>query len=84
MIEVNDGESDQFRNQQRAKQIEFAKLHTVFLLDERARQLLASWRKVAAQRVPVNATIDQYARAEAVRSFVATIEDQIAIAASAD
>ncbi len=82
MIEVNDGEAEQFRHNQRNQAIELAKLHTVFVLDERARQLLALWKRTANQRVPCGASLDQYARAEAIRSFVSTIEDQIAIAQS--
>lgn len=84
MIEVRDGEAQEFRDAQLSKAIELAKLHTIFTLDERGRQLLALWKQLADQRVPVNASIDQYARTEAIRSFVRTIEDQIAIAAKAD
>lgn len=82
MIEVTEGETQNLRDAQRAKAIELAKLHTIFTLDERGRQLFKLWKQLADQRVPVNATVDQYARAEAIRSFVRTIEDQIAISAT--
>ncbi len=58
-----------------------ARLHQVFVSEPRAKQLFDLWKQAANQRVPVNATIDQYARAEALRSFIQTIEDQIKFAA---
>lgn len=58
-----------------------AKLHTVFTLDERGRQLLKMWQATARRRVPVGASIDEYARAEAMRTFVDIIEEQLKIAA---
>ena len=57
-----------------------AALHAVFLSDPRAKELLALWEQAADRRVPINATIQEYAAAEAVRTFVATIKAQIAIA----
>lgn len=63
--------------------MELAKLHTIFTNDERGKKLLELWRLTANVRVPVNATLDQYARAEAIRSFVQTIEQQINIASRA-
>lgn len=73
-----DGANTQnLREQAQAKALEFARLHQVFVTNPAAKQLLAHWKKLADVRVPVNATIDQYARAEAIRSFVQTIEEQI-------
>lgn len=60
--------------------LQVSRLHTIFATDPRGVQLLEMWREVAQRRVPVNATIDEYARAEAVRSFVQTIEDHIKLA----
>lgn len=65
------------KEQQLSKALEIARLHQVFITNPAAKQLLDLWKRAANQRVPVNATIDQYARAEAIRSFVQTIEDQI-------
>ena len=60
--------------------LNFARLHQIFVTDPAAKKLLEHWKLLANVRVPVNATVDQYARAEAVRSFVQTIEDQIKFA----
>lgn len=57
--------------------LQVAALHSLFVTDPRGVQLLEMWRGTANVRVPVNASIDQYARAEAFRSFVQTIEDQV-------
>lgn len=55
-------------------------LHSVFLTDDRAKALLVLWEQACDRRVPVNASIQEYAAAEAVRSFVQTVKNQIALA----
>jgi len=58
----------------------FAALHSVFILDARAKELLKYWQETARERTPVNATIQEYAAREAVRSHVQMIEEQIVLA----
>jgi hypothetical protein len=57
-----------------------AKLVLVFLHDERGKELLKLWQQAARTRIPVDATIQQYAAHTAFRQFVQMIEDQIVIA----
>lgn len=69
------------REEQRSKSLDFARLHLLFVEDARGRELLDFWQKtVMRKRVPVNATVQEYAAHEAVRSFVQTIEDQLRFA----
>lgn len=69
------------REVQRQKALEVAKLYTVFTTDPRGQQLLAMWdEQLARQRTPVNATIQEYAANEAVRTFVEGIRTQIRFA----
>ena len=60
------------------KEREFAQLYRVFVDDGRGAQLLAHWEKVLMRRrVPVGASVQEYAAVEAVRDFVQQIRDQI-------
>ena len=69
------------QNQRREQNLEFARLHKVFDEDARARELLDFWRRtVVRKRVPVNASIQEYAAHEAVRAFISVIEDQLRFA----
>lgn len=71
------------RAEQVAKAREFAQNYLVFEQDGRARALLEHWEQtLLGKRTPVNATIQEYAAAEAVRAFVAGIKHQIALAHS--
>lgn len=69
------------RQAQKDRGLDFAKMHLVFLEDARGRALIEFWQKtVLRKRVPVNASVQEYAAHEAVRNFVQTIEDQIRFA----
>jgi hypothetical protein len=71
------------RDEQRRQALEMAQLHLVFESDPRARELLDIWTKTfLRRRVSVNAPHTEYAATEAMRSFVQTIHDQIAVAKS--
>jgi hypothetical protein len=74
---LDENKQDERRKQRADEELAVASLHSIFVSDPRGRKLLELWRATTNARVPVNATIDQYARAEALRSFVQTIEDQI-------
>lgn len=58
-----------------------SKLYTIFTNDARGRELLKMWRETARYRVPPGSSLDVYARAEAIRSFIDIIEQQIELAA---
>lgn len=57
---------------------EMARLHAVFVTDDRAAKLLEYWKQMVRVRTPVNASIQEYASKEALRAFVEKIEDEIA------
>ncbi len=79
-LDIESGEKAQAA--MRTAAIETAKLYTVFVNDERGRQLLSLWdQQLLNRRVPEGASLDSYARAEALRSFVAGIHEQIRLAA---
>lgn len=73
-------QAQEHRERQRLASLDLAKCHAIFETDPRGQKLLDLWRDLAKRRVPVNASIDEYARAEAIRSFVQTIEDQLKFA----
>jgi hypothetical protein len=76
-----EGEQADAQIAQAAKAVEFANLYTaVFVSNDAGRQLLAHWTQALQKRVPVNATINEYAATEAQRAFVQDIHNQIAIA----
>lgn len=57
---------------------DFSQLYRVFVEDGRGAQLLAHWEKtLARRRVPVAASIQEYAFVEGQRDFVQQIRDQI-------
>jgi len=79
----NDWFDDKYAEARKAMQadaIENAKAHELFVTDPRAKKLLKLWKHLADVRVQPGASLDYYARAEALRSFVKTIEEQIEIA----
>lgn len=78
---LNIESDDKAQAAMREAAIETAKLYSVFVNDERGRQLLALWdQQLLNRRVPEGASLDHYARAEALRSFVAGIHEQIRMA----
>jgi hypothetical protein len=60
------------REQQHAKAVEFAKLYVeTFVLNPSGAELLKHWDTTLLRyRIPVNATINEYAAVEARRAFV--------------
>lgn len=72
------------RQDMKQAQIEFAKLHMVFVTNPAAAELLQHWVDLAERRVPVGSSLDVYARTEALRAFMKTIKEQIEIAKSHD
>lgn len=69
------------RDDVRQAALAVASLYTVFVTDERGRQLLAQWdEQLMNRRTPTNATINEYAANEALRAFVAGIHQQIRFA----
>jgi len=73
-------EGEGAREAQRQSAVEFAQAYLVFVDDSRARELLDYWdRTLMNRRVPVDASIQQYAAAEALRAFIAGIHQQIAL-----
>jgi hypothetical protein len=73
-------EAEANAERQRKQFSEISDLHTIFIHDERARRLLDMWKRAARVRTPPGSPIDVYARKEAIREFVETIEDQVEIA----
>ena len=58
--------------------LEFAKLYTVFVLDERAKKILDHWDKtIRRKRTLPSASHAEFAFAEAQRAFVEGIHEQI-------
>jgi len=75
------GAGDAARQQNLNNALEVAKLYTVFVTDDRAKQLLELWeRTLARKRTTPGSPIDVYAQNEALRAFVEGIRDQIAFA----
>lgn len=65
----------------KAARLEVASLYLVFTRDPVAKRLLAMWdEQLGRKRVPVNATVQEYAATEAVRAFVDGIHRQIEFA----
>lgn len=74
------GEGDA-QETQRAAAVSFAQAYMVFVEDSRARELLSHWDKtLRRRRVPVNASIQEYAANEALRDFIEKIYQQIEFA----
>lgn len=72
------------REQQHARAVEFAKLYVeAFVYNSSGAKLLEHWDKTLLRyRVPVNATINEYAAVEARRAFVQQIHNEIEFARS--
>lgn len=72
------------REQQHAKAVEFAKLYVeTFVLNSSGAELLKHWDTTLLRyRIPVNATINEYAAVEARRAFVQQIHNEIEFARS--
>lgn len=72
------------REQQHAKAVEFAKLYVeAFVFNPSGAKLLEHWNKTLLHyRIPVNATINEYAAVEARRAFVQQIYNEIEFARS--
>ena len=70
-------------DEQKAAAVETSRMYLLFVDDSRGRELLARWDKtLRRRRVPVNATIQEYAAVEAVRDFVESIYRHIEFAQS--
>ena len=77
---LNEGQGDA-REAQRAAALDFARLHTIFTLDERGKKLLEVWDQTfLRKRIPITASHAEYAAVEATRAFVQVIHDQIRLA----
>ena len=77
---LNEGQSAA-REAQRATALDFARLHTIFTLDERGKKLLEVWDQTfLRKRVPITSSHAEFAAAEATRAFVQVIHDQIQFA----
>ncbi len=72
-------EQSETRTKQEADALELAMLHAVFLTDSGA-QLLRIWKRSLRTPVPAGSPSDVYARKQAMREFIDTIEDQIELA----
>ncbi len=72
-------EQDETRGQQENDALKLAMLHAVFLTDSGA-ELLRLWKRTLRSPVPAGSPPDVYARKQAMREFIDTIEDQIEIA----
>lgn len=72
------------REEQHAKAVEFAKLYVeTFVLNASGAKLLEHWDStLLRKRIPVNATINEYAAVEAQRAFVQLIHNEIEFARS--
>jgi hypothetical protein len=72
------------RDEQQAKAVEFAKLYVeAFVFNPAGAKLLEHWnRTLLHYRIPVNATINEYAAVEARRAFVQQIYNEIEFARS--
>jgi hypothetical protein len=72
------------QEEQHAKAVEFAKLYVeAFVFNPSGAQLLKHWDETLLRyRIPVNATINEYAAVEARRAFVQQIYNQIEFAQS--
>lgn len=71
------------RESQRVLAVTFAQHYLVFEQDPRARALLEHWTKtLSRRRTPVGAPVQEYAANEALRAFVDSIHDQLALAHS--
>lgn len=79
-------ESKEQRSLRIAMVKEFAQLYVAaFVHNPAGAKLLAHWDKtLLRRRVPVNAPHTEYAAAEAVRDFVAKIQEQIEIASTCE
>lgn len=78
---LNGEAAEATRAAQAAQRVEFAANYLVFETDSRARALLDHWRQhTLKKRTPVGASIQQYAADEAVRAFVAAMDEQLRIA----
>lgn len=76
-------EGEGAREAQRQSAVNFAQAYLVFVDDSRARELLDYWdRTLMNRRVPVTATLQEYAAAEAIRAFIAGIHQQLELAKS--
>lgn len=75
-------QADEQRAQQEAAALERAQLHAeLFLRHPAGKALLADWDAMfMKQRVDPGSSIDAYARAEAMRSFLQAIHDYIEMA----
>lgn len=74
--------ADAQRDEQRRKAVEFAQHYVeAFQRNPAGRIILDHWtRALARKRVPVTATIQEYAAVEAVRAFVEDINAQLQLA----
>lgn len=73
-----DAAVDAHRTEQKTKAVEFANLYSVFIDDERGRQLLAHWVKTIEDKdVPPSASLQEFAHHEGRRAFVRGIQRQI-------
>lgn len=78
---LSDPAGDNARADQYAKALEFSQLYLVFVQDPRGRELLAHWDKTLRRKtVPANASIQEYAVANANREFIEKIMLQIELA----
>jgi hypothetical protein len=79
---LNSDGPDPQRELQRRQAVEFAQQYVyLFAENPTGKRLLDHWtRTLARKRVPVNATIQEYAATEAVRAFIEEIHAQIRIA----
>lgn len=70
--------------EQHAKAVEFAKLYVeTFVFNPSGAKLLQHWDKTLLRyRVPVNATINEYAAVEARRAFIQQIHNELEFARS--
>ncbi len=76
-----EGDSEEYREQQRARGLETAKLYEVFVDHPRAKQLLEFWEaNIVGKQTPVESSIQKYAADESVRDFIRGIRRQIKLA----
>lgn len=76
-----EGNLEEKREEQRVKQVEFAKLYEVFVNTARGRELLEYWEKTILDvDTPIESSLQRYANDEGVRRFIRSIRQQIRIA----
>lgn len=76
-----EGNVEEKREEQRVKQIQFAKLYEVFVNTARGRELLEYWeRTILDVDTPIDSSLQRYANDEGVRRFIRSIRQQIRIA----